>query len=29
VPFGLTFDSDGFLWIVNGTQVLKYDIESD
>ena len=26
VPFGLTFDEDGFLWVVNGTQVLKYEL---
>jgi hypothetical protein len=24
VPFGLTFDDDGFLWVVNGSQVSKY-----
>jgi len=26
-PFGLTFDDDGSLWIVNGTQVLKYEVD--
>lgn len=25
VPFGLAFDDAGFLWMVNGTQVFKYD----
>jgi sugar lactone lactonase YvrE len=27
VPFGLTVDDDGFLWMVNGTQVLKYEVD--
>ena len=26
-PFGLTFDDDGSLWIVNGTQVSKYEVD--
>ena len=26
-PFGLTFHDDGSLWIVNGTQVLKYEVD--
>jgi DNA-directed RNA polymerase subunit RPC12/RpoP len=25
VPFGLAFDDDGRLWVVNGTQVMKYE----
>jgi hypothetical protein len=29
VPFGLTFDDDGFLWMVNGTQVSKYEVASE
>jgi streptogramin lyase len=28
-PFGLTFDDDGNLWIVNGTQVSKYQTGFD
>jgi DNA-directed RNA polymerase subunit RPC12/RpoP len=27
VPFGLAFDNDGFLWIVNGTQVMMYAVD--
>jgi DNA-directed RNA polymerase subunit RPC12/RpoP len=26
-PFGLTFDDDGYLWVVNGTQVSKYEVD--
>ena len=26
-PFGLTFDDDGYLWIVTGTQVSKYEVD--
>jgi hypothetical protein len=26
VPFGVTFDDEGCLWVVNGTQVSRYDV---
>lgn len=27
VPFGISFDDEGRLWVVNGTQVLKYEVD--
>jgi DNA-directed RNA polymerase subunit RPC12/RpoP/outer membrane protein assembly factor BamB len=27
VPFGITFDDEGCLWAVNGTKVLKYEVD--
>jgi hypothetical protein len=29
VPFGLAFDDEDYLWVVNGTQVLKYAVALD
>jgi hypothetical protein len=29
VPFGLTFDDEGSLWVVNGTQVMKYEADPE
>jgi len=26
-PFGLTFDDEGFLWVVNGTHVSKFEVD--
>lgn len=27
VPFGISFDDEGQLWVVNGTQVMKYEVD--